>query len=160
MKVYIEANPLIYGYLQFRQYSPSDIKHISLMNYSYNILFHSEINEYITSDYAYREAYVTIRKTYERLCDMRFFAYIHRLGKRLDLVETADDMFKISPIAEKVSSKAGIHKADARHIVIASLNKADHIATADTELINTLQVKKLIIEKILGYCPEPLDIKY
>ena len=64
------------------------------------------------------------------------------------------------PIAEKVSSKAGIHKADARHIVIASLNKADHIATADTELINTLQVKQLIIEKVLGYCPEPLDIKY
>lgn len=159
MKVYIEANPLIYGYLQFRRHSPSDIKHISLMNFSYNILFQSEINEYITSDYAYREAYITVRKTYDQLCDMRFFSYIHRLGKRLDLVETADDMFKISPVAEKISSKAGIHKADARHIVIASLNKADFIATADAEFIIVLQEKKPIIEKILGHCPEPLDIK-
>ena len=160
MKVYIEANPLIYGYLQFRQHSPSDIKHLSLMNFSYNLLFQSEINEYITSDYAYREAYITVRKTYEQLCDMHFFSYIHRLGKRIDLAQTADDMFKISPVAEKISSKTGIHKADARHIVIATLNKAYHIATADAEFINTLQEKKLIIENILGYGPEPLDIKY
>lgn len=90
---------------------------------------------------------------------MRFFAYIHRLGKRLELVEAADDMFKISPAAEKLSSKAGIHKADAIHVVIASSIKADHIATADAEFINTLQAKKPIIEKILGYCPDILDIK-
>jgi len=159
MKIYVEANPLVYGYLQFRQYSPSDIKHVSLMNFSYNILFQSETHECITSDYAYREAYVAIRKYYEQLCDMRFFAYIHRLGKRLDLIEAADDMFKISPVAEKLSSKAGIHKADARHIVIASSIRADHIATADAELINNLQAKKPVIEKIIGYCPEPFDIK-
>jgi predicted nucleic acid-binding protein len=159
MKIYIEANPLVYGYLQYRQYSPSDIKHISLMNFSYNILFQSEINEYITSDYAYREAYITIRKTYDLLCDMRFFAYIHRLGKRLDLIEAADDMFKIGPAAEKLSSKTGIHKADAIHIVIAASIKADHIATADAEFINILKAKTPIIKKILGYCPDILNIK-
>jgi len=65
MKVYIEANPLVYGYF----YSSGSI----------------------------------------HLCDMRFFAYIHRLGKRLDLIEAADDMFKISPVAEKLSSKAVKH---------------------------------------------------
>jgi len=159
MKIYIEANPLVYGYLQYRQYSPSDIKHISLMNFSYKILFQSVAHEYITSDYAYREAYLAVRKFYEHLCDMRFFAYIHQLGKKLDLIETADDMFKISHAGENLYKKVGIHKADGKHIVIASSIKADYIATADAEFINILQAKKPIIEKILGYCPDPMDIK-
>ncbi|MFQ6054893.1 MAG: hypothetical protein ACE5KT_04090 [Methanosarcinales archaeon] len=151
-KAYIEANPLIYGYLQYREYTPDDIKHIHLMNFSYNILFESKDYDYITSDYAYRETYVVIRRDYGYLCDMRFFAFIHRIGARLNIAEVADDMHNIRLIARELTSS---------HLIIAvKYANADYFVTADTKLINKIQEKKPIIKRILGTCPEPIDIKF